>query len=199
MKEVITDGCKIFLQRKKKQKKQKWITEATLEIAKRGREAKFIGDKEAVRIFNREFQKSARKDKELYYGKMCMNLESDIAKGRIRSAFIQVRNIRGKFKPHVAMFKDKYGNILNEPEDIRRRWKEYTDNLYQNNDDGESICLPETYEHEPMIMKEEVEAALKVISRNKAPGTDEIPIEVFQHSEEALDQLTDLCKKIWES
>ena len=80
----------------------------------------------------------------------------------------------------MGSIKDRNGMDLTEAEDIKKRWQEYTEELYkknlhdQDNQDGVITHL------EPDVLECEVKWALGSITRNKASGGDEIPVELFQ-------------------
>ena len=86
---------------------------------------------------------------------------------------------------------------LTEAEDIKKRWQEYTEELYKND-------LRYPYDHdgvithlEPDILECEVKRALESITTNKASGGDEIPVELFQIlKDDAMKVLHSICQKI---
>ena len=81
--------CERSLQEVKRQKQSKWISTETLEIVRKRREARARGEREMVTELNRKFQYAVRQDKEKYYNDVCKEMESDITKGKIRSAFLK--------------------------------------------------------------------------------------------------------------
>ena len=89
---------------------------------------------------------------------------------------------------------------LTEAEDIKKRWQEYTEELYkidlhdQNNYDGVITVL------EPVILECEVKWALESITTNKASGGDGIPVELFQIlKDDAVKVLYSICQQIWKA
>ena len=99
-----------------------------------------------------------------------------------------------------VMIKDRNGMDLTEAEDIKKRWQEYTEELYkkdlhnQDNHDGIITHL------EPDILECEVKWALESITKNKASGGDEIPVELFQILEDdAVNVLHSICKQVWKT
>ena len=96
--------------------------------------------------------------------------------------------------------KDRNGMDLTEAEDIKKRWQEYTEEMYKNhlhdpdNHDGVITDL------EPDILECEVKRALGSITTNKASGGDGIPVELFQIlKDDAVKMLHSICQQIWKS
>ena len=95
------------------------------------------------------------------------------------------------------MFKDYHGNTLTRQDEIKRRWKEYAEELYRTDLSMTNIFTEAVWEEEPMILQSEIESALKSIGRNKAPETDGIPIELFQALDDnVVKVLTRICQRI---
>ena len=100
--------------------------------------------------------------------------------GKTRDLFKRIRGAKGTFHAKMGSIKDRNGMDLTEAEDIKKRWQEYTEELYkkdlhdQDNHDGVITHL------EPDILKCEVKWALGSITTNKASGGDGIPVELFQ-------------------
>ena len=89
---------------------------------------------------------------------------------------------------------------LTEPEDIKKRWQEYTEELYKkdlhNPDNHEGVIT----HLEPDILECEVKWALGSITMNKATGGDGIPVELFQIlKDDAVKVLHSICQQIWNS
>ena len=100
--------------------------------------------------------------------------------GKTRDLLKKIRDTKGKFHAKMGLIKDRKGMDLTEAEDIKKRWQEYTEELYkkdlqdQDNHDGVTTHL------EPDILECEVKRALESITMNKARGGDGIPLELFQ-------------------
>jgi len=100
--------------------------------------------------------------------------------GKTRDLFKKLKDTKGTFHAKMGSIKDRNGMDLTEAEDIKKRWEEYTDELYKK-------CLHDLDNHdgmithlEPDIMECEVKWALGSITTNKASGDDGIPGELFQ-------------------
>ena len=103
---------------------------------------------------------------------------------KIRDLFKKIRDTKGTFHAKMGSIKDRTGRDLTEAEDIKKRWQEYTEELYKkdlhnpDNRDGVITHL------EPDILECEVKGALGSITTNKTSGGDGIPVELFQILEE---------------
>ena len=100
----------------------------------------------------------------------------------------------------MGLIKDRNGRDLREAEDIKKRWQEFTEELYkkdlhdQDNHDGVITDL------EPNILECEVKWALESITTNKASGGDGIPVELFQIlKDDAVKVLHSICQQIWKT
>ena len=99
--------------------------------------------------------------------------------GKIRDLFKKIRDTKGIFHAKMGSMKDRNGMDLTEAEDIKKRWQEYTEELYKkdlhdpDNNNGVIAHL------EPDILECEVKGALESITTNKASGGDGIPVELF--------------------
>ena len=97
--------------------------------------------------------------------------------GKTRDLFMKIRDTKGTFHPKIGSIKDRNGMHLTEAEDIKKRWQEYTEELYKkdlhdpDNRDGVITDL------EPDILECEVKWALESITTNRASGGDGIPVE----------------------
>ena len=95
------------------------------------REAKSKGKKERYKHLSAEFQRIARRDKKTFLRDQCKEIEENNRLGKTREFFKKTRDIKGKFHEKMGLIKDKNGMDLTEAEDIRRRWQEYTEELYK--------------------------------------------------------------------
>ena len=120
--------------------------------------------------------------------------------GKTRDLFKKIRDTKGTFHAKMGLRKDRNGMDLTEAEDIKKRWQEYIEELYEkdlhdpDNHDGVITGL------EPNILKCEVKWALGSITMNKASGGDEIPVELFQIlKDDAMKVLHSICQQIWKT
>ena len=138
---------------------------------KRG-EAKSKGEKERYIHLNAEFQRIARRDEKAVLSEQGREIEENNRMGKTRDLFNKIRDTKETFHAKMGTIKDRNGMDLTEAEDIKKRWKEYTEEWYKKD-------LYDTYNHdgvithlEPDILECEVKCALGSITTNKASGGD---------------------------
>ena len=137
------------------------------------------GEKERYSHLNAEFQRIARRDK-AFLSDQCKETEENNRMVKTRDLFKKIREIKGTFHSKMSLIKDRNGMNLTEAEDIKKRWQEYTEELYKkdlNDPDNHSGMITHL---EPDILECEVKWALGSITMNKASGCDGIPVELFQ-------------------
>ena len=117
--------------KKKKCKKAKWLSEEVLQIAVKRREEKSKGEKERYSHLNAEFQRRARRDKKAFLSDQCKDIEENNRMGKTRDLFKKIRDTKGAFHAKMGSIKDRNGRDLTEAEDIKKRWQEYTEELYK--------------------------------------------------------------------
>ena len=156
---VQETGIKTTL-KKKKCKKAKWLSKEALQIVVKRREAKSKGEKERYSHLNAEFQRTARRDKKAFLSDRCKEIEENNRMGKTRDLFKKIRDTKGTFHAKMGTIKDRNGMDLTEAEDIKKRWQEYTEELYKK-------YLHDPYNHdgvithlEPDILECEVKWAL---------------------------------------
>ena len=103
-------------------KKAKWLSEDTLQIAVKRREAKSKGEKEIYKHLNAEFQRIARRDKKAFLRDHCKEIEKKNRMGKPRDLFKKIRDTKGTFHAKMGSIKDRNGMDLTEAEDIKKRW-----------------------------------------------------------------------------
>ena len=182
--------------RKRNAKKAKWLLEEALQIAVKRREAKSKGEKERYQHLNAEFQRIARRDKKAFHSDQCKEIEENNRMGKTRDLFKKIRDTKGTFHAKMGSIKDRDGIDLTEAEDIKKRWQEYTEELYKkdlhdtDNHDGVITDL------EQDILEYEVKWALGSITMNKASGSDGNPVELFQILKyDAVKVLHSICQQ----
>ena len=114
----------------KKCKKAKWLSGEALQIAVKRREAKSKGEKERYKHLNAEFQRIARRDKKAFSDQY-KEIEENNRMGKTRDLFKKIRDTKGTFHAKMGLIKDRNGIDLTEAEDIKKRWQEYTLELYK--------------------------------------------------------------------
>ena len=116
---------------KKKCKKAKCLSEKALQRAVKTRESKSKGEKERYTHLNAEFQRIARRDKKAFLRDQCKEIEENNRIGETRDLFKKIRATKETFHAKMGSIKDINGMDLTEAEDIKKRWQEYTEELYK--------------------------------------------------------------------
>ena len=151
---------------------------------------------------NAGFQRIARRDKKDFLSDQCKEIEENNRMGKTRDLFKKIRDTKGNFHAKMGTIKDRNGMDLTEAENIKKRWQEYTEELYKkylhDSDNHDGVI---TYTHlEPDILECEVKRALGSITTNKASGGDGIPVELFQIlKDDAVKVLHLICQQIWKT
>ena len=94
------------------------------------REAKSKGEKERYKRLNAELQRIARRDKKAFLSDQCKEIEENNRMGKTRDLFKKIRDTRGTFAT-MGTIKDRNDMDLTEAEEIKKRWQEYTEELYK--------------------------------------------------------------------
>ena len=115
----------------KKCKKAKWLSGEALQIDVTRREAKSKGEKERYKHLNAEFQRLARRDKKAFLSGQCKEIEENNRMGKTRHLFKKIRDNKGTFHAKMGLIKDRNRMDLTKAEDIKKRWQEYTEELYK--------------------------------------------------------------------
>ena len=180
-------------------KKAKWLSGEALQIAVKGREVKSKREKERYKLLNAEFQRIVRRDK-VFLSDQCKEIEENNKMGKTRDLFKKIRDNKGTFHAKMGSIKDRNGMDLTEAEDTKKRWQEYTEELYKKDlhdpDNHDDVIT----DQEPDILECEVKGALESLTMNKASGGDGIPVELFQIlKDDAVKVLSSICQQIWKT
>ena len=166
------------------------------------REAKNKGEKKRYTHLNAEFQRIARRDKKAFLSDQCKEMEGNNRMGKTRDLFKKIRDTKGTFHAKMGSIKDRNGMDLIEAEDIKKRWQEYTEELYKKDlHDPDNHDALNTHTHlEPDVLECEVKWASGSIIMNKASGGDGIAVELFQIlKDDAMKLLHSICQQIWKT
>ena len=106
------------------------MSEKALQIAEK-REAKGKREKERYIHLNAEFQRIPWRHKKAFLGDQCKEIEENNRMGKTRDLFKKIRDTKGIFHAKMGTIKDKIFMDLTEAEDIKKRWQEYTEELYK--------------------------------------------------------------------
>ena len=135
------------------------MSEKALQIVEKRREVKGKGEKERYTHFNAEFQRIARRKKKAFHSDQCKEIEENNRMGKTRDLFKKTRDTKGKI--NLGTINDRNCLDLNVAEDIKKKWQEYTEELYKkdlhdpDNHDGMITHL------EPDILECEVKWGLR--------------------------------------
>ena len=102
-----------------------------MQIAVKRREVKSKGEKERYKHLNAEFQRIARRDKKALLSDQCKEIEENNRIGKTRDLLEKIRDTKGTFHAQMVSLKDRNSMDLTEAEDIKKRWQEYTEELYK--------------------------------------------------------------------
>ena len=158
--DIVQEAVIKIIPKKKKSKKVKWLSEEALQIAIKRRDTKGKGEKESYTYLNEAFQRIARRDKKVFLSDQCKEREENNRMGKTRE-LKKIRDTKGTFHAKMGSIKDRNAMDLTEAEDIKKRWQEYTEELYKkdlhdpDNHDGVITDL------EPDIPECEVKWALE--------------------------------------
>ena len=95
------------------------------------KEVKSKGEKERYKHQKAEFQRIGRRDKKAFLSDQCKEIEANKRMGKTRDLFKKIRDTKGTFHAKMGSIKDRNGMDLTEAEDIKKRWQEYTEELYK--------------------------------------------------------------------
>ena len=181
---------------KERKAKQPWMTTDILNLMDERKKKK---NTEIYQALDRQVDKRCKEAKREWLETKCQNIERYSKSQHTRAMFEEINSIIKPSRSRTAgrCIKNKEGKILFEKEDIKRRWTEYIEELFQ--DDRDQLPTPSN-NRGPQITKHETENALYKIKDGKAPGLDEIPIEMLKALEDfGIEKLTDLFNKIYET
>ena len=198
--DIVQEAVIKTISKKKKCKKANWFSGEAIQIAEKRREGKGKVEKKRYTHLNAEFQGIVRRDKKAFLIDQCKEIEENNRMGKTRDLFKKMRDTKGTFHAKMGTIKYRNGMALTEAEEIKKRWQEYTEELYKkdlhdpDNHNGGITYL------EPDILECEVRWALGSITMNKASGSDGILVELFQVlKDDAVRVLQSICQQIWKT
>ena len=120
--------------------------------------------------------------------------------GKTGDLFKKIRDIKGTFHAKMGSIKDRNCMDLIEAKDIKKRWQEYTKELYKKDHDPDNHDGGGVITHlEPDILECEVRWTLESITTNKASGCDGIPVEPFEILKDDAVKVHSICQQIWKT
>ena len=118
------------------------------------REVKGKGEKERYTHLIAEFQRIARRDKKAFLSHQCKEIKENNRMGKSRDLFKKIRDTKGTFHAKIGTIKDRNGKELIEAEKIKKRWQEYTEELYKKR--SSRLEQPQWGGHSPRAIYPEV-------------------------------------------
>ena len=144
---------------------------------------------------NEEFQRKARRDKKAFLSHQCKEIEENNRMGKTSDLFRKIIDTKGTFHAKMGTIKDRNDMNVTEAEDIKKRWQEYTEELYKKD-----LHDPDNHDSlitliEPDILECKVKWALGSITTKKVSGDDGILVELFQIlKNDAVKVLHSICQ-----
>ena len=129
--DIVQEAVIKIIPKKEKCKKAKRLSEEVLQIAEKKREVKGKGEKEKYSHLNAEFQRTARRDKKAFPSDQCKEIEENNRMGKTGDLIKKISHTKGIFHAKMGTIKDRNGMDRTEAEDIKKRWQEYTEELYK--------------------------------------------------------------------
>ena len=128
---IVQEAVIKTIPKKKKSKKAKWFSEEALQISEKRREVEGKGEKERYTHLNTEFQRMTSKYKKAFLSDHSKEIDENSRMGKTRDLLKKIRDTKGKFHAKTGTVKNRNGMTLTEAEDIKKRWQEYTEELYR--------------------------------------------------------------------
>ena len=142
----------------------------------------------------------ATRDKKAFLSEQCKEIEENNRMRKTRDLFRKLETPREHVIQRWVQIKDRNGMNLTEAEDIKKRWQEYTEELYKKDLNDPDNHVDVITDLEPDILECEVKWALGSITMNKATGGDRIPAKLFQiQRDDAVKVLHSICQQIWKT
>ena len=117
---------------RKRNAKARWLSEEALQIAEKRTEVKGKGERERHTHLNACFQRITRRDKKAFLGEQCKETEENNRRGKTRDLFKKIGDTREHFMQRWAQLKNRNSKDLTQAEEIKKKWQEYTEELYKS-------------------------------------------------------------------
>ena len=171
-----------------------------LQIVEKRREVKGKGEKERYTHLNAEFQRIARRDKKPFLSDQCKEVEENNRMGKTRDLFKKIWDTKGTFHAKMGTIMDRKCMDLTEAEGIKKRWQEYTEELYKKR--SKWPRQSQWCDHSPRARHPGVrtQVGLRKHQYEQISGGDGIPVELFQVlKDDAVKVLHSICQQIWKA
>ena len=152
MKNIVQKAVIKTIPKKKICKKAKWLFEEALQIAEKRREVKSKVEKEYIHL-NAGLKRITSRDKKVFLSDQCKEIEENNRMGKTRNLFKKIGDSKGTFHAKMGTVKDRNGMDLIEAEEIKKRWQEYTEELYRKGHSDLDNCKGVNTHLEPDILE----------------------------------------------
>lgn len=166
-----------------------WINEQIIELIETRRKfknQKSIQDKISYRYWKNVVNRECKKAKEKWLSDVHQEIDRYLKEGKMEKAYNLINKYFGQKRMMNNVIEDENGNLLFEDKQIANRWRNYIENLYDDNDTDIELNTDETEENEENISRHEFDEALKHLKGKKACGKDEVPAELLKALDEEL-------------
>ena len=158
------------------------------------------GERERNIQLNADFQRTARRDKRAFSNDPCIKLEENNRRGNTSDLFRRTGDTKGSFCPKMCTIKDIKSRDLEDTEEIKKRWKEYTEKPCKKDpnelDDHDGVVS----HPEPGILRSEATWALGSTAMIRASGCNRIPVELLKTLKaDAIKVLHSICQQTWKT
>ena len=198
LKECINKASQKIIPKVKRNAKQKWMSDEILNLMEERRDCN--RNTEEYKTLHRKIKTKCKKAKEDWLKQKCKEVE-DLPGKDLKAMHKKIEYVTGRKKtnPSSGYLKSKEGDIIKDKLKILERWEEYIKDLYGDNERNEHYRI-RTNTEGPQILKSEVEYAMKKTKKGKAPGPDNITIELLEALEEfGVDQITKILNNIYDT
>ena len=207
IKTTITTAAKVTIGKREMTAKQKWITPRTLELMEERKQLKPLitrsqEDKKRYKLKDREVRHACEEDKKDYLEGICLHLQDCKHSSQAGIAYKYIRGLKKLFTLHSRTIKYAQDRPIDDTDEIRERWKGYTESLYTKYQTihAEWLAIPSiVVDPVPAVLPAEVTKTIRLINNNKAPGSDDLNIELINAIDDdskMMAPLTHLCSQI---
>jgi hypothetical protein len=205
---VVTQAKAVIGYSKGQQAKKPWVTEEMLKKMDERRKWKHqsteIAKKEYKRL-NNELRRATDKARESWWDEQCSELEELQRQGKYDKLYSKISKLQKKNGKSSNVIKDRNGILLTNEDEVRNRWKEYIEELYDKENKPTEEEMIGTFANPggeddlgPTLLREEIEKAIEELKDGKSEGVDEIPAEMIKClGEKAKEELVKLCQEIY--
>ena len=149
---ILIEAANKKVPKVKRKKVSEWLSEEALKIAKERKDIRSKGKYEEYRKLNAAFQKKVRQGKEQSIREKCRQIEELNKIGKTRDLFKEIKEMTGSRSSRGCAMQLSNGKVVSEEKEIKKRWHQYTENLYRrdiNMNDNFNVHL---YEDEPDVL-----------------------------------------------